>query len=270
MKNKILTTVSVIGLMGALPALAETVTTQTQKNSKVCTTGENILNNTKTVIEDINSDASKAYKTIKATLIGKKKTDKNMPVVIDFHKTANGIIGHCVHNEKHESIAKVTDIILNQDGIATMIIVSDGMFGMGKKVAFDYSIVTRDETSGDIIMPLTEKSIDNAPSFSYDKADKGDKVRVIPNNGYSVTKILDGKIVNQKNEFIADIENISFENNEFSQIIVGFDKMFGMGGEKAALSYGDTKITRNDERLNFQLSIDKAEQFETYQKTLTK
>ena len=269
MKNKILATVSVIALMGTLPALAETAKTQTGIKTEASTTG-NIVEDAKVAIGNIKSDTAEAYDEIKATLIGKETADKNMPVVIDSRKTANGIIGHHVYNEKHESLAKVTDIILGKDGKASMIVVSDGMFGMGKKAAFDYSAITRVEKDGDVIMPLSEESIKNAASFSYNKVNKGDnKMRVIPDNGYSVDRLLRGRLLNQNKEPVADIENISFKNGIANQLVVGFDKTLGLGGEKAVLSYNDATIIRNGNALDFQLSADKAARFEAYKKALT-
>lgn len=268
MKKTILTTVSVIALMGAMPALAETAKTQTEINAEASTTG-NIVDDAKAAVKDMKSDTAEAYEEIKATLLGKESTDKNTPVVIDSRKTANGMIGHSVYDDKHESVAKVTDIILDRDGKAVMLIVtSNAVMGTGKMAAFDYSAVTRVEGDGDVIMPLTKDMIDKAASFSYRDNKTGGKAHVIPNNGYSVTKILDGKLVNQKKKPVADIDNISFQNGAANQLIVGFDKTFGMGGEKAVLSYSDTAIIRDGETLDFQLSANKAAQFEAYKKSL--
>jgi sporulation protein YlmC with PRC-barrel domain len=164
--------------MGALPALAETVKTQAEINAEASTTG-NIIDDAKVAVQDIKKDASKAYKEIKATLIGKKNDDENVPVIINARTTATGIIGHHVYNEKHESIAKVSDIILDKDGKASMVVVSEGLFGLGKTTAFDYSAITRVEDDGDVIMPLSEDSIKNAASFSYNTSYKGDdKIKV--------------------------------------------------------------------------------------------
>lgn len=256
MKNRILATVSIIALMGSIPALAETAKTQTEIKSESSSTG-NIIEDAKIAGKIIKNASSDAYEEIKATFIG--------PVVIDSRKTANGIIGHRVYNEKHEPVAKVTDIILDKDGKAMMVVVADGAFiGMGKKAAFDYSAITRVEEDGDVIMPLTETIINNAADFSYDKAEEGDKVRVIPANGYSVVKLLDGKLVNQKKESVADIDNILFKNGKANQLIVSFDKTLGLGGEKAVFSYNDATIIRDGDDLNFQLSAEKAAQFEEY------
>ncbi|MCB9980382.1 MAG: PRC-barrel domain-containing protein [Rhodospirillales bacterium] len=268
MKKTILTTVSVIALMGALPALAETTKSQAEINAEASTTG-NIVDDAKVVIKDIKDGTVETYDNIKATLIGKESVDDNISVIIDTRKTANGIIGHPVYNEKHENIAKVTDIILDKDGKASIIVVSDGMFGMGKKTAFDYNAITRVETDGDVIMPLNEEIIKNATAFSYRKADKSDdKMKVIPYNGYSVSQLLRGRLLNQSKESVADIENISFKNSTANQLIVGFDKTLGFGGEKAVLSYTDATIVRHGNALDFQLSTEQAAQFEAYKKSL--
>ncbi len=269
MKNKTLATVSAIALISTAPVLTQAVRAQTENKTETSTSGS-ITEDAKEAWENIKSDTSDAYEEVKATLIGDEKSDNNMSVTIQSRKTANGIIGNPVYNEKQERVAKVTDIILDENGKAMMVVVADGSFiGMGKKAAFDYSAITRVEKDGDVIMPLSETIIDNATTFSYDKKDRSDDVRIIPDNGYSVAKLLDGKLVNQKQETVADIENISFKNGSANQLIVGFNKVLGMGGESVALSYSDAEIIRDGENLNFQLSAKKSAQLEAYKKTAT-
>lgn len=268
MKIKILTSVSVIALMASLPALADTTAkTQTEINSEKSTSGD-IAKDAKAAWKEVKKDSAEAYEEIRATLIGDKTEGKNSVVVIESRKTANGIIGHYVYNEKHQSVAKVTDIILDQDGKATMVIVSDGKFiSMGKQAAFEFSAITRVESDGDVIMPFTQQTIDNAVPFSYDKTDMTDNMHVISDNSYSVKKILGGQMVNQKQELLAVIDNITFKNGRANQIIIGFDKVLGMGGKKAALDYSDAKLIRKGENLNFQLNDNRTAQFEAYKKT---
>lgn len=268
MKTTILATVSVIALMGAMPTITKTVHAQTPAEKSA---SENMADDAKEAISDIKEGASDAIETITATYIANLSPHENISVVVDPRKTANGIIGHPVYNEKHESIAKVTDIILDKNGNAAMVIVADGEFiGLGKKAAFYYSAITRVEEDGDVIMPLTEKIIDDAAAFSYDKADGSDKVLVIPDNGYSVVKLLDGKLVNQKMEAVADVENITLKNAKAHQIILGFDKTMGLGGEKALINFADAAIVSDKDQLHFQLNAEKTTQFEAYKKAVTK
>lgn len=268
MKTTILATVSVIALMGVMPIMINTAHAQTPTEK---TAAENMASDAKEAINDVKESASDAIDAIKATYISDLSPEKNVSVVLDARKTANGIIGHPVYNEKHESIAKVTDIILDKDGNAIIVVVADGEFiGSGKKAAFDYGAITRVEEDGDVIMPVTEAIIDNAATFSYDAADSGDKVRVIPENGYSVVKLLDGQLVNEKTEVIADVENLTFKNAKAHQIVLGFDKTMGLGGEKALMNFIDAPIVLNKDQLNFQLNADKAAQFEAYKKSVAK
>lgn len=268
MKTTILATVSVLALMGAMPMMMNTAHAQTPKEK---TAAENMAADAKEAINDVKESASNEIDAIKATYISDLSPDKNTSVVLDARKTANGIINHPVYNEKHESIAQVTDIILDKGGNAIMVIVADGEFvGSGKKAAFDYSAITRVEDDGDVIMPVTETIIDNAATFSYNAADSGGKVRVIPENGYSVLKLLEGKLVNEKMEVIADVENLTFKNAKAHQIVLGFDKKMGLGGEKALMNFIDAPIVTNKDQLYFQLNADKAAQFEAYKKAATK
>lgn len=193
-----------------------------------------------------------------------------MPVVISSQNTATGIIGHHIYNEQHENVGKVTDIILDHDGKAVMVVVSEASFmGMGKDAAFDYSAIARVEPDGDVIMPLTDKIIENAASFSYRKEVADSKTRVMPNDGYSVSRLLKGRLLNERREAVADIENISLKNGRASQIIVGFDKTLGFGGKKAVLSYNDPAIVRNGDALDFQLSAANSARFEAYKNSAT-
>lgn len=270
MRVKILATASVISLMASLPTFADTAAkAQTEINSENSTSGD-IGKDAKAAWKDVKKDASEAYEEIKATLIGDEIEGNSSIVLIDSRKTASGIIGHPVYNEKHESVAKVADIILDQDGKAMMVIVSDGKFiSISKQAAFEYSAITRVERDGDVIMPFTQKTINNAVPFSYNKSDKAKNIHVIPDNGYSVVKMLGGQLVNQKQESVATIDNISFKNGQAHQIIIGFDKIMGMGGKKAALDYTDAKLIRNGDDLNFQLSDKRTAQFEAYKKAAT-
>ncbi len=48
-------------------------------------------------------------------------------------------------------------------------------------------------------------------------------------------------------------------------VVVGFDKVLGMGGEKAAMAFSDLKmINKGDGEIEFQLSASQAAQFESF------
>lgn len=266
MKNNILAAASVIALMGTMPAMAqaEEPNKRVMSNAEATTTGH-ITTDAKTAWENMKDDTSEAYYDIKAVIIGDQTANAKDYTVINSRQTATGIIGHNVYNEKNEKVATVTDIIIDARGNAEMVVVSESTFmGMGKKAAFNYSAITRVDKDGDVIMPLTDTIIDNATPFSYSKNVQGDETRNIPSDSYSVSKLLKGRLLNPRREAVADIENIRFMNGRAEQLIVGFDKTLGFGGEKALLSYNDAKIVRNGDALDFQLSAEKDLQFDAY------
>jgi len=287
MKYSILGAASVLALATAAPAMADTSaganlsasanmqTERTQNQQAIPSTttkemkqglekaGEAVVDTTK----GIGNAAKEAYEDVKAAVIdedGSKNT-----INISTRQTAEGMIGHSIYNNRGEAIGKVHDIILDSDGNAAMVIVADGdLFGLGKKAAFDYEVITNQNADGDFIAPLTEAMIDRATEFSYDVSDASDKVRVMPSGGYSVNALLEGQVVDPQNKKIAEVEDISFEGGKASRLIVGFDQILGLGGKKAAMGYGEARVVRDGDGYDFKLSANQAAQFEAYTKSV--
>lgn len=254
---------------GGVYADTTNVKSQSEINAEASTTGH-IAKDAKTAWKDVKNDASTVYEEMKASFVGEKNEIDGPIVVIQTRKTVNGIISQPVFNEKGESVAKVTDIILDKNDKAIEVIVSDGRYGMGKKVAFNYDDITRIENDGDIVIPLTEKVIDNAIPFSYDKDDAKDIKHVMPVDSVSVARLLDGSLLDYKGKKLADIDNLILKNGYASKVILGFDKTFGQGGEKAAMNFADVKIMRDGDDLDIQMSEKQSAIFEVYKKSVTK
>ncbi len=267
MKMNILATVSAIAVLAAMPAIAADTQAQVKTSTEAGTTTD-LKTDIKNAWKDVKEDTSQAYEEIKATVIDATDGNNNTAVTIDSRKTAAGTIGKPVLNGTGERVGTVKDIIVDADGNAKFVVVADGEFpGLnGKLAAFDYNILTKQNADGDVIAPLTEESIKNAAAFSYDANDANDTTRIIPANGYSVAKLLDAQLVDPAKKNIADVDNIAFRNGRASQIIVGFDKVLGMGGEKAVMDYRQAKLIRDGNEVDFQLSSNQAAQFETYKK----
>ncbi len=186
-------------------------------------------------------------------------------VSIDSRMTADGMIGKPFYNESGESVAKIQDIILDNKGNAKLVVLADGaVTGLGKIVAFDYNIIERQNGDGDVIGALSEDMIQRAKTFSYEAKDESDKVSVMPQDSHSMIKLLEGHLVNAKGEKLADIDDISFKNGKADQLVLGFDKTLGLGGEKAALAYGDVLLSKNGETYDFKISASQAAQFEAF------
>tara|TARA_R110000764_G_scaffold4085_1_gene16889 strand:- start:5670 stop:6539 length:870 start_codon:yes stop_codon:yes gene_type:complete len=289
MTKAFLTAVSALALIGAAPAMADTelkaksaAEMQTERtvgqNDSPEVTKEEIKegwNKTKGTVseaaEDVSNATKKAYKDIKAALISDDAKDMDVThVTINAQTTANGIIGQPIYNN-NERVGTVKDIILDRNGKGIMVVIADGdFFGLGKLAAFDYNKVIKVSAEGDILTPLTEESIDLAAKFSYDRKDNSKDVRVIPDNGYSVAKLLDGQLVNAKNKALAHIDDIQFKGDNATYLIVGFDQILGFGGEKAALNYNSAMIIQDGHDYDFQINAEKTAQFESYKKSAVK
>lgn len=224
--------------------------------------------------EDVSDATEQTYESIKATLFETNADyNKDMDleqVAIKSRMTASGMLGEPVYNVDGERVAKIHDIILDSNGNAQMVVLADGDFtGLGKMVAYDYSIITKTNKDGDMISTLSEDMIDKAATFTYDREKADTKVRVMPQGGYSVSALMDGHLVSPTDENLADIDNISFKNGKADKIIVGYDKTLNMGGEKAAIAFNDTTVVKNDkgEATNFQLTTAQSGQFKAYKRT---
>lgn len=274
MYKRFLVAASAIALLSS-PAIA--ADPQAEGNNPGTTqTGNSISEDVKQGWENTKSAAKDAYEDIKATLVDDTNQSGTSTVTVSSRSTASGIIGQPVMNTKGERIASVNDIILDANGNATLVVLADGGFmGIGTKLAaFDYNLVSQRQKDGDIIMPISEETLDKVMPFSFDQADadKDEKVQVPPADSISLAKLLDGHILNERNEAIAEIENISLRNGAADQVIIAFDQTLGLGGEKAAMDFDNLKLIRNKDNkddLDFQLSAKQASNFEAFKKTST-
>lgn len=285
MNKQLLTAVSAMAMMVAAPAIADTnVNTTTTQNERTANqsdtpkvTEEEIKQgweDTKEAVSKTADDVAKAtketYNDIKAALINEDPNNLEITnVVINTRTTANGMIGQPVVNNG-ERVGKVRDIIVDKSGNPIMVIVGDGdFFGLGKLAAFDYNSITGTNAEGDVIAPLTEEAIAQAAEFSYETTDAGENVTVMPGNGYSVSKLLDGQLIDPKGKTLGQIEDIQFQGGSAAHIIVGFDQILGLGGKKAAITYDSASVISEGNDYNFQLSSAKTAQFENFKNSST-
>lgn len=297
MTNKILTAVSVLALMAATPGLAADVSAKAaadndgritiedaergldKTKATLKNTTDKVLGTTERAVDKTAAKTEAAYEDIKRAMVddqAKKITIGN--TTIDHRMTANGIIGESVLNTNGDKIAKVHDIIVDSEGEAEYVVVSDGGFvGIGDKLAaFSYETIVSRQADGDVIMPLTEDSIKKASEFSYDVKDTGKaNVAVIPSGGYSMNEILKADLIGTKNQAVAHVENVSFRNGEADKLIVAFDQKLGLGGEKAAIDFDDVQLVQSGTAkagvkadLDFKLNANQIGQFENYKKSV--
>ncbi|MFP4465114.1 MAG: PRC-barrel domain-containing protein [Alphaproteobacteria bacterium] len=287
MTKRFLIAVSVLAVMAAAPAMADTDSKDSspakrgsseasaQSSGNLAQDAENAWEETEDDVsdtaKDISEAAEEAYQDIRASLfVDGDEADGNSDasqVVVDRKTTAAGIIGQPVYNQNGDRVAKVDDIILDDDGNAEMVILADGEWtGLGKLAAFDYSIITRRDAEGDIIAPLTEEMIRNAASFSYDRDSASGSVTTLPDNTYSVARLLDAQLINPQGEEVADVNNVSFRDGSVDRLIVEFGGVLGFDESLAVLDYNAVEPAPGDDndQLDFKLSDSQARQFEDF------
>ncbi len=267
MKRNLLIAVSMAALLAAAPALAQSYsdnsnTTMSGKMSREWNSGKqaasNTMSNTRTTMS--------SHDVVKAALLPKEAGAAAAPVSIDKRMTAAGMIGKPVYNQKNERVATVADVILDSSGRANMIVVKDSSFlGLGGKLAaFDYDSVIDRKKDGDVVMPITQKTIENVAEFSYKPSDKP-TTRVLPSNGFSLKKIMDGSLLDPSGKKLAAIDNVTLRNGRANLIIASYNRFLGMGGDKVALDFNASELIK-DRRNNVDLKLngDQARTFETF------
>jgi sporulation protein YlmC with PRC-barrel domain len=268
MQKKFLATASLIALMSVAPAIADTVKTDDGAMKESSDATEQVKegwDKTKKAVKETaenTSEATKdAYRDFKAFIFSDDDGKLGVEQVrVNSRTTATGIIGEPVYNFNDERVGVVEDVILDQDGKAMMVIVGDGdFFGLGKLAAFDYNSMVEMNADGDVVMPLTEEAIERAAEFSFDRNDTGENVQMMPDNAYSVEKLLDAQLVNTKGEELGEVDDITFKSGQASQLIVGFDKILGFGGDEVSLAYENAKlVNEGDDDYKYTISEKKS------------
>lgn len=267
MKMKILTLVSSVAILASTHALAQNKTVELGGEDP--TIAEKIQNDAQKALETAKEGTKEVYEEIKARFLSDEGTEINY-VTFDPRKTAYGMIGKDVLNASNDKVGTIKDIILDSKGNAEMVIIADSDFPgySGKLVSIDYSLLTMRDSDGDLIAPLTEEIISKVVGFSYDPKDRSESIRIIPEQGISISKLLEGQLIDAQMNTLAEIDNITLKNGHASELIVGFDKILGLGGEKMALPYTEAKLVRVEDGFDFQLSPKQTAQFEVYKKAI--
>jgi len=254
MQFKSTAAVSALALMIALPAYAGNVTVKEEKTT--------ISQDIKSGLRATDKAMYETAEDIKAFFVGHEEDAKMSPVMIHSSLTARHLIGKTIITESGDKVATIKDIIIGKNGRAVLVV---GVLGIGDKLAaFDYNRVVSQRYDGSVNMALSADMISRAADFSYDRSDWAN-AKVIPAGSVSANLLLKGDVLDSKGNKTASIENIYFRNANVTQIIVGFNKTLGMGGDKAALDYDDMRMVRNkDGSLHFKLTANQSAQFKNF------
>lgn len=188
-------------------------------------------------------------------------------VTIDGSVTAEGMLGEPVYDIGGDQIATVDDVVLNEAGQATMVIVSRGGFlGLGEKLAaFDYNLVTRRDQTGDIIMPLGEQTLEQAIDFTYDQdnADENNSL-VMPATSYRLSDILDAEILDPLGNEVAEVENATINDSRLEYLVLDLEETTDVDDDIVGMRYSTLAKTTVQGELDFQLTSDQTRMLESF------
>jgi hypothetical protein len=195
-------------------------------------------------------------------------------MTINHQMTAAGLIGRNVRNQNGKTIATVEDIILGPEGQARMVVLNrDTWTGMmGKRVAYDYNAfnrIPRSNDRADIVASITEADLERAPKFSYERDTEEANTQTIPADHYSADALMDAYLLDQDEERLADVINVSFQDGRADQVIVDVDEVWGVTAHKVALPFDEVRLTKNGEgEPQFLLTAAQARSFKDLKKEL--
>lgn len=189
-----------------------------------------------TLSDRLKEEVHQAARAVETSVKDMKHELFSNPTQTNQRYSASGMIGRDVKNNRGETVARVKDIIISPEGRAVLMVVSDGgTMGLGARdVAFEYASLVNPHEQGEVLLPLSETILAKGTVYSPDANEQG----------YSVSALLKGKLEDPAGKNVADIESITFENGQAQAVIVAFDKILGMGGKQAAVSFNDLHIMR--------------------------
>lgn len=275
MTKTILMSASVLALLVALPAFAETkveagatVKTEDSIGTKVEKQLDKAGNAIEKAADKTEKAAKNTYGDVKAYFTNDKDIKATSTVAVSENHTAKALLGTDVQGADGKSIGKIHDIIVDGDGEAELVIIEDGgVLGLGSKLAaFDYDVIKGFNRDNDVAVKLTEANLKAAKAFDYEaSADaKAGAKTTLGANQFSVEKIIDAEVIGPDNKKIADVDTVAFDGDEAEFLLVSFDKIIGMGGEKAALDFDALELVNQDGKYKFKLNSQQTAQFENY------
>ncbi len=260
-------------LTASLPQMAYaemTAKSQSELRAEAATTG-NIVKDADKAAADMKHDFKEAAKEIKAFFLS--EDEKVKPELVSYAglSSASGILGAEVHNTANVRVGRMEDLIVDSQGNIKGVIVADNDIpGMkGKLVMLPYERVSRQDKTGDIITPLTEEVIKDAKAFTYDPSGEPTETHLVKGQ-YSVKGILDGAVVDKNGTNLGAVDDLYLKGGKVDSVIIGFDKVVGLGGEDVAVSYAPTTLSPQGDRTDVVLTTKQAAAFGAYKATATK
>lgn len=259
MKRLLLTTVSALVLTTA-PVLAETAadvnataTVKTDTESALDKVGNSIeqgWNKTSKAVsetaEDVAEGTKKVYEDVREDIASTEiKIIPQADTTFAHDRLASTLIGATLYSDKGDKVGKIEDITVDAQGHTRTIIVGDGtFFGLGKKVALNHDQFALDASSQKLVSPLTKEQLESSDDFNYDNL-----------AGYRVSTLLDGQIVDVNNKTVGQVEDIAFTNGQADKILLSYNQILGVSGDRAIMDFNLPKLVINGEQnVDFQIT----------------
>ena len=275
MTKTILMSASVLAMLVAIPAFAETkveagttVKTEESIGAKVDKQLDKAGNAIERAADKTEKATKDAYGDVKAYFTNDKDIKATSTVAVAAGHTAKALIGTDVQDGNGKEIGKIHDIIVDGEGEAELVIIEDGgVLGLGSKLAaFDYDVIKGFNRDNDVVVKLSEANIKAAKAFDYEaSADaKAGAKTTLGADQYSINKIVDAEVIGPDNKKMADVDTVAFDGDEAEFLLVSFDKIIGMGGEHVALDFDALELINKDGKYKFKLNSQQTAQFENY------
>lgn len=167
--------------------------------------------------------------------------------------TASYVIGADVRNPQNETIASVADIVIERDGDAELLILSDGGFlGFAdKKVAipFENANLTFDEDGTRVVgVAFTQAHLDEAKPYYYEvpegTIDKG--ARVMASDHMSVAAIVGSEVkLTNKDEHVTVADLLMDKTGETERAVLEVGGFLGLGERLVTVPFSALTIGEN-------------------------
>lgn len=270
MKNKLMITASAIILMGVAPAIAENNNQSTPnmstvseseleqgwENTKEFTseTWQDTKDTVSNVADEVSDASMDAYNETRAVL--DMNTDIDAYVENDTRVTADTVIGQDVFNQQNETIANVSDFVVDENGQVQGLIISyGGVLGVGnKEIMLDFDTFKARADNSGYVTQLTKTNMDNYPAFNFAQLSRP---------MHLATNLMDASIVNPSMNELAEVDNIVIENGNATKLVISY--MDGIVPEKAMIDFTDASIILDaDQDVHFELSMNQTQKFRNF------
>lgn len=167
--------------------------------------------------------------------------------------TASYVIGADVRNPTNETIASIADIVIEQDGDAELLILSDGGFlGFAdKKVAipFENANLTFDEDGTRIVaVALTQAHLDQAKPFYYEvpEGTMENGAHLMASDHMSVDAIVGSDVkLSNKDESVAVADVLMDKDGESERAVLEVGGFLGLGERLVTVPFSALTIGEN-------------------------